>query len=415
MTSPSAATRFRPAALAPFAVKSFRFQWPADLLASWAFEMENLILGWYVLVETGSVFLLTLYASLQFLGTLLAPFFGIAGDRLGRRRVLCIVRALYGVLASLILAFAMLGVLTPWHVFPVAFLTGLVRPSDLVMRNALIGDTMPPASLMSGLGLSRTTMDTARIMGALAGAGLFAALGIGPAYIFVVAFYALSFALTLGVSRARPGHEGDAQTGLPASRFRDFRDGISYVWNTPAVLALIWVAFLVNLTAIPLSHGILPYVAKDIYGIDETGLSHLVASFASGALAGSVVMAIFGARIRSPRFMIANMVIWYGLLAILGQLETKANGVAVLIPIGFVSSLTMISLAGVLLRAVADRFRGRVMGIRMLAVYGLPMGLLSSSALIGWIGYPATVLVYVAIGTGFTAVIGYHWLRSLWT
>jgi hypothetical protein len=113
--------------------------------------------------------------------------------------------------------------------------------------------------------------------------------------------------------------------------------------------------------------------------------------------------------------MIANMVIWYGLLAILGQLETKANGVAVLIPIGFVSSLTMISLAGVLLRAVADRFRGRVMGIRMLAVYGLPMGLLSSSALIGWIGYPATVLVYVAIGTGFTAVIGYHWLRSLWT
>ena len=32
-----------------------RFQWPADLLMSWAFEMETLILGWYVLVETGSV------------------------------------------------------------------------------------------------------------------------------------------------------------------------------------------------------------------------------------------------------------------------------------------------------------------------------------------------------------------------
>src|SRR5262245_38522752 len=37
-------------ALAPFGVRSFRFQWPADLAASWAFEMEGIILGWYVLV-----------------------------------------------------------------------------------------------------------------------------------------------------------------------------------------------------------------------------------------------------------------------------------------------------------------------------------------------------------------------------
>ena len=48
----------RASALAPFQVPSFRFQWPADLATSFAFEMETLILGWYVLVETGSVLLL---------------------------------------------------------------------------------------------------------------------------------------------------------------------------------------------------------------------------------------------------------------------------------------------------------------------------------------------------------------------
>src|ERR1700752_2203849 len=41
--------------LSPFAIRSFRFQWPADLATSWAFEMETIILGWYVLVETQSV------------------------------------------------------------------------------------------------------------------------------------------------------------------------------------------------------------------------------------------------------------------------------------------------------------------------------------------------------------------------
>ena len=51
--------------LAAFRVRSFRFQWPADLLASWASEMETLILAWYVMVTTGSVLLLTAFGALQ--------------------------------------------------------------------------------------------------------------------------------------------------------------------------------------------------------------------------------------------------------------------------------------------------------------------------------------------------------------
>ena len=34
---------------APFRIRSYRFQWPADLLTSWGIEMENLVLGWYIL------------------------------------------------------------------------------------------------------------------------------------------------------------------------------------------------------------------------------------------------------------------------------------------------------------------------------------------------------------------------------
>jgi hypothetical protein len=65
-------------ALAPFAIRNYRFQWPADLVTSWAFEMEILVLGWYIMVETGSVVLLTLLASLNYVGTLIAPASGIA-------------------------------------------------------------------------------------------------------------------------------------------------------------------------------------------------------------------------------------------------------------------------------------------------------------------------------------------------
>ena len=98
-----------PTILAPFAVRSFRFQFPADLLTSWASEMEVLILGWYILTETGSVLLLTVYGSLQYAGTLIAPMFGLAGDRLGHRNVLVRDAAVYAALAALMTVLAVAG------------------------------------------------------------------------------------------------------------------------------------------------------------------------------------------------------------------------------------------------------------------------------------------------------------------
>src|SRR3984957_20179149 len=108
------------AMLAPFQVRSFRFQWPADLLTSWGIEMENLVLGWYILVETGSVLALTLFWALQYLGTLLAPVFGLAGDRLGHRRVLCAMRVVYAVIGSGVAVLAFAGMLRPAYVFVAA-------------------------------------------------------------------------------------------------------------------------------------------------------------------------------------------------------------------------------------------------------------------------------------------------------
>ncbi|MBS0550053.1 MAG: MFS transporter, partial [Proteobacteria bacterium] len=104
-------------ALAPFQVRSFRFQWPADLLASWAFEMEGVILGWYVLVTTGSVLALAVYGALQFLGTLISPFFGMAGDRIGNRNLLCLMRITYVAVALVLMTLFLTGFATPVAVF----------------------------------------------------------------------------------------------------------------------------------------------------------------------------------------------------------------------------------------------------------------------------------------------------------
>lgn len=388
--------------LSAFKVRSFRFQWPADLLTSWAFEMETLILGWYVLNETGSVRQLALIGSLQFLGTLVAPLVGVAGDRLGRRIVMCSMRVIYALLAIAMMTFSLTGQLTPNHVFAIVFLMGLVRPSDLVMRNSLIGDTMPAGGLVNAMGLARTTQDTARIAGALAGAGLLSALGFGDAYIVIACFYGGSLALTFGVAGRRGLDPADAGR----SPWRDLKEGIGYVWRTPRIKAIMGLAFIVNLAAYPATNGLLPFAAKEIYLSDANGLGRLVAAYASGALIVSLLMAWTGRPRRSARFMFFGIFAWFALIIVFGRIEEEAIGLFVLFAIGMAQGSAMVSMSVALLRTVEPRFRGRVMGVRMLMVYGLPIGLIAASVLIETFGFAAMTSIYAAIGAALTAFIG---------
>ena len=393
--------------LAPFRVRSFRFQWPADLLTSWAFEMETLILGWYVLVVTDSVLWLTAFASLQFLGTLVAPVFGAGSDRLGRRTMLCVMRGAYTCLGATILTLSLLDILGTWPVFAVALISGLIRPSDLVMRNALIADTIPPVQLLRAMSISRTTMDSARIVGALVGAGLFSLLGIAYAYMVVTLVYSAALLLTLGVSR----HQSPSKQ---QSFFKDLMAGITYVRQTPAVLAIMWLAFLINLTAYPLAMGLLPYIAKDVYLIDENGLGHIVAAYSSGALLGSVFIIVAGGRLRPSRLMLLGACGWYGTMLLLGIITDKSIGMLTLAATGFMQSMAMVSMSVVLLNVTDPAFRGRILGVRILAVYGLPLGLLASGPLITQIGYTNMVTTYCVVGFTACLAVTLHWRQHLW-
>lgn len=408
--------------LAAFRVRSFRFQWPADLLTSWAFEMETLILGWYVMVQTGSVLLLTLFGSAQFLGTLAAPMFGVLGDRVGGRLMLCAMRAIYATLAVTVMLLAFTGGLTPAWAIALAALNGIVRPNDLVMRNALIGETIPPDHLMGALGMSRATMDSARVGGALAGAGLSTMLGIGLTYVFVTAFYLASLALTFGVARARPVPDPGAASPYPlplggqreASGWRELKDGVAHILSRPQLLAPMWLAFLINLTAYPASGGLLPYIAQRVYQVDATGLGWLAAAFSFGALLASIAMVVTGGPSHPERYTLVHTVLWYGLLLAFAHVPSLGGGLLVLLAAGFVQSVAMISMTATLLTASGEGFRARVMGVRSLCVYGLPIGLIASGALIERIGYPLTVTALAAVGLAFTVLIGIKWRAAMW-
>jgi len=199
-----------------------------------------------------------------------------------------------------------------------------------------------------------------------------------------------------------------------ASAWRELRDGFAYIWNTPVLAAALWMALLVNLTAFPITNGLLPYVAREIYHVDQTGLGYLIAGLGFGAVAGSLLMYRAPSGGRLARLMIGAGVTWHALLICFAQIEGFALGIATLMVAGVAQGVTMVALTVILMREAEPRFRGRVMGVRLLAIYSLPVGLLAAGALIEQIGFAATATIYAAAGLALTVLIAVRWRAHMW-
>jgi hypothetical protein len=202
--------------------------------------------------------------------------------------------------------------------------------------------------------------------------------------------------------------------GEPKHPLSELKQAFGYVWNKAELLGAFSMAFLVNLLAYPFFLGLLPYVAKDVYAIGQSGLGYLAAAFWSGALAGSLLVGASRFPLRAARAMLWSGALWFAAILLFGQTTTLGLGLVLLFAAGFVHSFCLTPLAAVMLRSTDEAMRGRVMGVRMLAIWGLPLGLLAAGPIIALVGYAATTLLYAGLGLAATLAIGYRWRQALW-
>src|SRR5687767_15818176 len=112
--------------------------------------------------------------------------------------------------------------------------------------------------------------------------------------------------------------------------------------------------------------------------------------------------------------MLWSGALWFAAILVFGQTTSLPFGLVLLFAAGFVHSFCLTPLAAVMLRSSDDAMRGRVMGVRMLAIWGLPLGLLAAGPLIAGLGYAATTALYASVGLAATLAIGYRWRQALW-
>ena len=391
-----------------FRQRNFRFFLASESLARVGDQMETVVLAWVVLVETNSPFLLGVFGALLFFGTLIAPYFGVLADRHDRRNLLVGVRAIAGGTSMGILVLSLTGSLEVWHVFALGSFSGIARTFGNVLREVLTADVVDQRMLANAIGLTRSASDVTQIVAPIIGGALLNWVGISPAFFLVVAMYLLA-AYSAYMIRL-PARE---LTGVATSVLRNLTEAGGYIRRNNVVLALLLMAFLVNFTALSLNHGLMPVFAKDVLEGGPMSLAGLVSALFAGAFLGSMGIAALTRLQRGGRFLIVMALVWHAALLVFSQSQWFGVSLAVLLVVGMFQSFTMVTMATLLIRVTPVEFRGRVMGARSLAVYGLPMGLLLAGGLAETQGAPFAVAFNSLVGIVAVLVVATS-LRKLW-
>jgi MFS family permease len=367
--------------LATLRQRDFRLVWTAMMLGGLGAQTETLVLGWFVLELTGSPFLVGLAFGSRIVFNLLAVFAGAIADRVRRQLILSLVGLVLAVLATTMAALIYTGAIQIWQIFAITLLGGLTRTFQMPAAQSLAADAVPRERIANGVALTHMTMDVSNIAGPLLGGLLIAAYGPAGAYALIAVFHLFSGLAAILVRTEQVGSAGER-----GSVFRNIFDGFKYVKGQQVLWAALLVATIINLTGFPLHTTLMPIFADEVLLVGPERLGLMLAAYGVGSLLGSVGLA-WVPNLQTPgRFLILAVVIWHGSMIVFSFSQTYYLSLGLLVVTGMGFSSTLVLLGSVLMRTAPPEFRGRVMGLRVLAISAHAVGAVNSGTIAGLLG-----------------------------
>ncbi len=387
-----------------FQHRNYRLLWTGQTFSVTGTWMQTLALSWLILSLTDSAFDLALVGAFQFGPTLILGLAGgLVADRFPKRAILIVTQSVMAVLAGILALLVATDTVELWHVYLIALGSGIATAVDMPTRQSFVSELVPSDDLVNAVALNAALFNAGRVVGP-ALAGLILAFS-SPAVCF--GLNAASFLAPIS-SLLRMQLVSKPKSPSNASQLERLREGLGYVWTTPAVLLPICMVGLVATFGMNFNVWI-PLLAKQELDVGATGFGILMSSLGIGSLFGALTLAFTGRRPRRNLMILAA--------ASLGALEIAlafagASGlhfivaVPLLAGMGFSMSMAM-SLANATVQSSApDELRGRVMSVYMTVFMGtIPIGALISGITSDQIGIPASIGIGGAIALTVAAVI----------
>ncbi|MDF0529822.1 MFS transporter [Tsukamurella sp. 8F] len=338
-----------------------------SLVGTW---MQRVAQDWLVLdLAHADAAAVGIVMALQFGPTLvLSPWAGVLADRYPKRRLLLLTQGLSGMCALLLAVLVLSGVVALWQVFVVAFVFGCVSAVDAPVRQAFSIEMVGPTLLPNAIALNSMVFNAARIVGPAIAGVLIAAVGTGWVFAInaVSTLAVLSALLAMTLSELHPSPPVERGKG-------QVRAGFAYVRAHPELLVVIVVVFFVSTFGInfPLA---LSALARNGFGLGAEAYGLMSTVLAIGTLGGAALAAKRSRKSSMRMFLVSGTV--FGVAEMLaGFAPWFWLATLLLIPVGLLQLTFSTSAMSMLQLGVDKQFRGRVMGIYMLAFLGgTPIG-----------------------------------------
>jgi MFS family permease len=356
----------------------------ASLIGTW---MQTVAQSWLVYRLTDSALLLGLtgFAS-QIPVFVLAPLGGVIADQVDRRRILIWTQATMMVLALLLAALTLAGVVEVWQIFVLAALLGVANAFDIPARQAFVVSLVARSALPNAIALNSSMFNGARMLGPAVAGVVVAAVGEGWCFLINGVSYVGVIAALLMIRAP-----GLARPPAAISAWEKVVEGFEFSWNTPPVRALLLLLGLISLMGIPYAV-LMPIVADRVLDAGASGYGLLMSASGVGALGGAASLAV-RRTVRGLGTWVAVSACGFGVCLLLFSLSRSLwLSAALLVPAGFFMMIEMASSNTLIQAMVPDRLRGRVMSVYSMMFMGMaPLGALMAGSLAEPIGAPATI------------------------
>jgi MFS family permease len=324
-------------------------------------------------------------------------------DRLPRVRLMACLAALRLLAILLPLGMGLAGHLQLWHLFAAASLSGACAALFMPTAMAVIPGVAGQRKLMRAFAIIDGCRGAAALLGpALAGV-LTAASGALPALGINAVCYMAAIATLLYLPRTgRPA--GPAGSFSISAYLREMAEGFSFYRQFPAMLMIMSMAAVSNLSSIAVWTMMVPYV-REVLHRDAAAVGSLTTASALGYLSGLGIIALMGDIRRRRVVMLGSLGITGVVTVLWGLIPSYPFALFAVFTAGllgpFFGSLSS-SLHG---RLVPGHLQGRVNSVRFLIGGSLsPIGAFAGGVVAELYGVPVLLLAAGMLPALYAAV-----------
>ena len=357
----------------PVSKEEFRLNWKPKFFTIFAGQALSLFgsslvqfaLVWYLTQQTGSATILataTLVAMLP--QVLLGPFVGALVDRWNRRVLMIAADGLIA-LATLVLAVLFwAGMVQVWHIYAILLIRSVGGAFHWPAMQASTSLMVPQEQLARVAGMQQTLQGLVSIVAPPAGAVLISVLPTQGVLLIDMITALLAVVPLFFIAIPQPTREQTPEGEHKSSYWQDVREGFAYVVAWPGLMAILFMAVLINFLLTP-AGSLMPLLVTKHFGLGafEFGLTDSL--FGIGMIAGGVLLGVWGGfKKRIVTTMVGIIGLGIGVVTVgLAPANMFWMVLAGMILMGFMNPITNGPLHAVIQATVKPEMQGRVMSL----------------------------------------------------